>query len=119
MNGGDSRCVLRTSTPVSDLHATVALTGLTSAVPASAAAGFGITSSRVSALNPTAGTVALEWVSQTGDRFAVADVSGAAPIVRVAALDAPGWTSHAEAPGTHTYRVTRTPGDGTARARLR
>ncbi len=91
-----------------------ALTGLTSAVPASAVTWSGITGDRVAALTPTAGTVTLEWASQTGDRFAVADVSGAAPIVRVAALDASSWTSHAERPGTHTYRVTRTPGDGTS-----
>jgi len=90
----------------------LALTGLSSAVPASAVTWSGITSERVAALTPTGGTVILGWASQTGDRFAVADVSGAAPVVRVAALDASGWTSNAETPGTHTYRVTRTPGDG-------
>lgn len=89
-----------------------ALTGLTSASPASAVTWSGITIARVAALTPTGGTVILGWASQTGDRFAVADVSGAAPIVRVAALDASGWTSNAESPGTHTYRVTRTPADG-------
>lgn len=92
----------------------LALTGLSSAVPASAATWSGITSKRVAALIPTGGTVILGWASQTGDRFAVADVSGAAPVMRVAALDASGWTSNAESPGTHSYRVTRTPGDGTS-----
>ena len=92
----------------------VALTGLTLAVPASAVVWSGITIARVAALTPTFGTVILGWASQTGDRFAVADVSGPSPVVRVAALDASDWTSNAEPPGTHTYRVTRTPGDGTS-----
>ena len=56
----------------------------------------------------------LGWASQTGDRFAVVDMSGAAPVVSVPALDASGWTSNAQTPGTHTYRITRTPGDGTS-----
>jgi FG-GAP-like repeat/WD40-like Beta Propeller Repeat len=91
-----------------------ALSGGTSAVPASAVTWSGITSARVAALTPTGGTVILGWVSETGDRFAVTDVSGTTPIVHVAALDASGWTSDTESPGTHTYRVTRTPGDGTS-----
>lgn len=92
----------------------MALTGLALAVPASAATWSGVTSDRVAALTPTAGTVTLGWVSQTGDRFAIADVSGAAPVVLVAGLDASSWNSRGERPGSHTYRVTRLPGDGTS-----
>jgi WD40-like Beta Propeller Repeat len=92
----------------------LALTGLSSTLTASALTWSGITANRGAALTPTAGMVSLEWVSQTGDRYAVAEVSGPTPVVRVAALDASSWTSRAESPGTHTYRVTRTPGDGTS-----
>lgn len=92
----------------------VALTALTSTVSAFAVSWSGITSQRVAALTPTGGTVILGWAGQTGDRFAVADVSGTAPVVRAVALETSSWMSNAETPGTHTYRVTRTPGDGTS-----
>jgi len=59
--------------------------------------------------------VIIDWeVPQVGDRFTVSDMAGATPVVRAAALDASSWTSNTEGPGAHTYRVTRTPGDGTS-----
>ena len=90
------------------------LAGLGSAVPASASTWTADATARVAALTPTAGIVTLEWKKQTGDRFTVTEVGGAGPVVRAAALDAASWTSRAETPGSHTYRVTRTPGDGTS-----